>query len=93
MADAALLLEVIAGHDPARLHVDRRRRRPACVGVLDEGVEGLRVGVVARAAIEGIAPDVPPGSTAAAEALEAAGAKVDEVVGAGRSPTACRPTT
>ncbi len=47
---------------------------------LDEGVDGLRVGVVQELlGAEGIAPDVAARARAAAEALEAAGAKVEEV--------------
>ncbi len=47
---------------------------------LGDGVDGLRVGVVTELlGIEGIAPDVAARATAAAEALEQAGAKVEEV--------------
>jgi aspartyl-tRNA(Asn)/glutamyl-tRNA(Gln) amidotransferase subunit A len=46
--------------------------------VLDEGVDGLRVGIV-RELMEGIDPDVVARTNAAAEALAAAGAKVEEV--------------
>ena len=47
---------------------------------LGEGVDGLRIGVVAElAAAEGVAADVVAQTRAAAEALAAAGAKVEEV--------------
>jgi aspartyl-tRNA(Asn)/glutamyl-tRNA(Gln) amidotransferase subunit A len=79
VADAAALYEVIAGHDPA----DSTSVPEAVPSVLDglgEGVQGLRVGLVKELLdIEGIAPDVAARATAAAEALEAAGAKVEEV--------------
>ncbi len=79
VADAAALYEVIAGHDPA----DSTSIPKAVAAVtphLGEGVEGLRVGVVKELLdIEGIAPDVAARAKAAAEALEAAGAKVEEV--------------
>jgi aspartyl-tRNA(Asn)/glutamyl-tRNA(Gln) amidotransferase subunit A len=79
VADAAALYEVIAGHDPA----DSTSIPEAVPSVLDglgDGVEGLRVGVVKELLdIEGIAPDVAARAKAAAEALEAAGAKVEEV--------------
>ncbi len=79
VADAALLYEVIAGHDPA----DSTSIPEAVPSVLDhlgDGVEGLRVGVVKELLdIEGIAPDVAARAKAAAEALETAGAKVEEV--------------
>jgi aspartyl-tRNA(Asn)/glutamyl-tRNA(Gln) amidotransferase subunit A len=78
VADAALLLEVIAGHDPMdSTSIDQSA--PSLVDVLDRGVEGLRVGVLRELVdAEGIAPDVRRRTEAAAEALAAAGAKVDE---------------
>jgi aspartyl-tRNA(Asn)/glutamyl-tRNA(Gln) amidotransferase subunit A len=79
VADAAALYEVIAGHDPC----DSTSIPEAVPSVLDrlgDGVDGLRVGVVKELLdIEGIAPDVAARARAAAEALEAAGAKVEEV--------------
>ena len=77
VADAALVLEVIGGHDPLdSTSIDRPA--PSLVDVLDEGVDGLRVGVVRELLGEGIAPDVRRRTEAAAEALAKAGAKVDE---------------
>ncbi len=76
--DAALCLEVIAGHD----HLDSTSidaPAPSLVDGLDGGVAGLRVGVIAELAGDGIAPDVRRRLQAAAEALAAAGAAVDEV--------------
>ena len=76
VADAALLLEVIAGHDPAD-STSVPRPAPELVASLDEGVDGLRVGVLAEL-VEGASPDVAARVEEAAQALEAAGAKVDE---------------
>src|SRR5438445_702517 len=54
--DAALLLEVIAGHDPED-STSIARRAPALVAGLDEGVSGLRVGIVDEMTeIDGIEP-------------------------------------
>jgi aspartyl-tRNA(Asn)/glutamyl-tRNA(Gln) amidotransferase subunit A len=78
VADAATLLEVIAGHDPmdsTSLH----EPAPVVVRRLDEGVEGLRVGLVSELLGDGIAPDVRRRVSEAADALAAAGAKVDDV--------------
>jgi aspartyl-tRNA(Asn)/glutamyl-tRNA(Gln) amidotransferase subunit A len=75
--DAALLLEVIAGHDPCD-STSIPQPAPGLVDVLDRGVEGLRVGVIAELTGEGIAPDVARRVTEAAEALERAGATVGE---------------
>ncbi len=77
VADAALLLEVIAGHDPAD-STSIPRPAPALTAVLDEGVEGLRVGVV-RELLDGVDPDVAAAVQRAADSLSAAGAKVDDV--------------
>ena len=78
VADAALLLEVIAGHDPLdSTSIDRTA--PRISEVLDEGVSGLRIGLVTELTGEGIAPDVAARVREAAEALSAAGAEIVEV--------------
>ena len=77
VADAALLFDVIGGHDPldsTSLH----RPTPRVLTVLDDGVEGMTVGVLAEF-LEGAAPDVVARVHQAAEALAAAGARVEEV--------------
>jgi aspartyl-tRNA(Asn)/glutamyl-tRNA(Gln) amidotransferase subunit A len=78
VADAAALLEVIGGHDPMdSTSIDAPA--PSLQSVLDEGVEGLRIGVLRELVdAEGVAPDVRRRTEEAAEALAAAGAKVDE---------------
>jgi aspartyl-tRNA(Asn)/glutamyl-tRNA(Gln) amidotransferase subunit A len=77
VADAALLLEVIAGHDPLD-STSLDAPPPQVRGVLDEGVEGLRVGVV-RELVGGVDADVAARLAEAASALEEGGAKVAEV--------------
>jgi aspartyl-tRNA(Asn)/glutamyl-tRNA(Gln) amidotransferase subunit A len=78
VADAALLLEVIAGHDPMD-STSLDEPSPSLLEVLDQGVDGLRIGVLSELlGAEGIAPDVRRRTEAAAEALAAAGAKVEE---------------
>jgi aspartyl-tRNA(Asn)/glutamyl-tRNA(Gln) amidotransferase subunit A len=76
VSDAALLLEAIAGHDPAD-STSLPRPAPALRDVLDEGVDVLRVGVL-RELVDGADADVARRVTEAAGALEAAGAKVGE---------------
>jgi aspartyl-tRNA(Asn)/glutamyl-tRNA(Gln) amidotransferase subunit A len=79
VADAALLLDVISGPDSAD-STSLPERPPAAGARLGEGVDGLRVGVVTELVnAEGIAPDVVARTREAADALAAAGAKVDEV--------------
>jgi aspartyl-tRNA(Asn)/glutamyl-tRNA(Gln) amidotransferase subunit A len=77
VADAALLFEVIAGHDPLDA-TSIPEPAPSVVDRLDAGVEGLRIGVVSELMGEGIAPDVAARVHEASEALRAAGAKVEE---------------
>ncbi|HEX2577015.1 MAG TPA: Asp-tRNA(Asn)/Glu-tRNA(Gln) amidotransferase subunit GatA, partial [Aquihabitans sp.] len=78
VADAALLLEAIAGHDPADA-TSIPQESPKLLEHLDDGVEGLRVGIVTELMGDGIHPDVLARVREAADALAAAGAKVDEV--------------
>ena len=81
VADAALAHEVIGGHDP----LDSTSLPGAVAQVseqLDAGVEGLRIGIIDELSgkgIEGIAPDVLARTAQAADALDAAGAKVETV--------------
>lgn len=83
VADSAAVLEVIGGHDPLdSTSIDA----PAfdLRSVLDRGVDGMRIGILRElsggpGSVDGIAPDVQACTTAAAEALEAAGARVQDV--------------
>src|SRR6478609_5318566 len=67
VTDAALLLDVIAGHDPMdSTSIDQGA--PSLLDVLDRGVEGLRVGIVDEMTeIDGIEPGVRAAVRAAAE--------------------------
>jgi aspartyl-tRNA(Asn)/glutamyl-tRNA(Gln) amidotransferase subunit A len=79
VADAALLFDIISGHDPAD-STSLPEAPPVASARLGEGVDGLRVGVVAELiGAEGMASDVVARTRQAADALAAAGAKVDEV--------------
>jgi len=77
VADAALALEVIGGHDP----LDSTSIAAPAMKLterLDRGVEGLRVGVI-RELADTADPDVAACVARAAETLEAAGASISEV--------------
>jgi len=77
--DAALLVEVIGGHDPLDSTSIARPAPPVVAGI-DEGVSGLRIGIVDEMTeIDGIEPAVREAVRRAASGLEAAGAKVDTV--------------
>ena len=77
VADAAALLEAIAGHDPLD-----STSIPEPFGAvsrhLDDGVAGMRVGIPAELMGEGISPEVRARVEAAAEALARQGATVAE---------------
>jgi len=77
VADAALSMEVIGGHDPmdsTSIDIDRLD----IASHLGRGVDGMRIGLVKE--LHGVAdPDVTARVVAAAEALEAAGAEIVEV--------------
>ena len=76
VADAATLLEIIAGHDPAdSTSIDRPP--PELISGLDHGVAGLRVGVI-RELLDGIDADVLERVHQAADALSVAGASVGQ---------------
>jgi aspartyl-tRNA(Asn)/glutamyl-tRNA(Gln) amidotransferase subunit A len=78
VADAALVTDVIGGHDPLDSTSIPQAIDPI-VPRLDEGVSGLRVGVVTEFLSDGISPEVIQRTREAAEALAAHGAKVDDV--------------
>jgi aspartyl-tRNA(Asn)/glutamyl-tRNA(Gln) amidotransferase subunit A len=78
-ADAATVLELIAGHDP-RDSTSLPEPAPRCVDALDGDVSGLVVGLPSEYFVEdGVAPAVLAAVRAAVAELEAAGAKVREV--------------
>ncbi|HEV7534022.1 MAG TPA: Asp-tRNA(Asn)/Glu-tRNA(Gln) amidotransferase subunit GatA, partial [Acidimicrobiia bacterium] len=79
LADTALLLETMWGHDP--LDSTSIPSAPEAVRAgLDGGVSGLRVGVVEElAAVEGLQPEVRSAVEAAGQLFEKAGAVVDTV--------------
>lgn len=78
VADAALVCEVIGGHDSGD-STSLPGGFPSVLDHLDDGVQGLRVGLVREMFGEGISADVEARVRAAADALSAAGAVVEEV--------------
>ena len=75
--DAALLLEVISGHDPMD-STSLPEPAPSLLAHLEDGVAGKRVGVV-RELVEGADDDVLASVDAARAALEDAGATIVEL--------------
>jgi aspartyl-tRNA(Asn)/glutamyl-tRNA(Gln) amidotransferase subunit A len=77
VADAALVLEAIAGHD-ARDSTSLPEPAPSLLAGIDAGVAGKRVGLV-RELVEGADADVVAAVERAADALRDAGATVVEL--------------
>jgi aspartyl-tRNA(Asn)/glutamyl-tRNA(Gln) amidotransferase subunit A len=79
VTDAAIALEAVWGHDPMD-STSIAQPLESVVAGLGLGVEGLRVGVVTELTdVDGISAEVRAQVGAAADALSAAGAKVDNV--------------
>ncbi len=77
VADAALVFDVIGGHDPAD-STSLDRPAPRVLSVLDEGIQGMTVGVLTEF-LEDADADVVARTRQAAEACVAAGARVEEI--------------
>ncbi len=77
VADAALVLEVIGGHDPLD-STSIPQPAPSLLEVLDQGVDGLRVGRITDLPA-GADPDVVERLEEAFDALQAAGATIVDV--------------
>ena len=75
--DAALLLDVIGGHDPMD-STSIPVPQPSLLGAIQQGIEGLRVGRITDLP-EGADPDVVERLEAAFDALRAAGATIVDV--------------
>jgi aspartyl-tRNA(Asn)/glutamyl-tRNA(Gln) amidotransferase subunit A len=75
--DAALMLSIIAGHDPADV-TSSREPVPDYAAALTGDLTGVRVGIIAQLTT-GLSDEVAHGFSAAIRQLRAAGALVDEV--------------
>lgn len=75
--DAALLLNAISGHDP-RDSTSAKVEAPNYLAALEQGVEGLRIGLVTELMGAGIDPGVREVVEKVASGLEGAGALVEE---------------
>ena len=76
--EAALLLEVIAGHDP-RDNTSVDRPVPKYTHALHQGVKGLRLGVPKEYFIAGIDPEIEKAVRAAIDVYKSQGAEIVEV--------------
>src|SRR6185436_3196909 len=71
--DAAVMLGIIAGHDPRDGTTSRRAVPDYTVGI-DNGIAGLRVGLPDNYYLDGVTADVEAAVREAARAIEALGA-------------------
>jgi len=78
VADVALVLEAIAGHDPRDSTASPRPVPPLLIDA-DAGVRGLRLGLPREYFVEGMQPEVEAGVRAAVGELERLGASVEPV--------------
>ena len=81
VADNALALSVVAGHD-RRDSTSIPEPFPPVFDHMNEGVEGLRIGIISELSgdvLDGFEPDVIARAGEAADALSAAGAKIESV--------------
>ena len=78
VTDAAVCFDVISGHDPNDATSIPVPLTPT-VDTLNDGVAGMKIGVVEELSGDGIHPDVVARTEAAVEALQAAGATVERV--------------
>jgi aspartyl-tRNA(Asn)/glutamyl-tRNA(Gln) amidotransferase subunit A len=78
VADVAVMLEAIAGHDPADSTASPREV-PSYRAALDGSVRGLRVGLPREYFVEGMQPEVEVAVRAAVDELERLGAHVEAV--------------
>jgi aspartyl-tRNA(Asn)/glutamyl-tRNA(Gln) amidotransferase subunit A len=76
--DAALMLGVLAGHDPAD-PASSRAAVPDYAAGLAQGARGLRVGVIRTTFFDALEPGVRAAVEAAAQALPGLGVAVEEV--------------
>ena len=78
VADAALLLQALAGHDP-RDPTSADRPVPDFSASLDKGVSGLRIGVARSFFFDDCDPEIVGAVDAAIRALEDLGARIEEI--------------
>ena len=78
VADAALLLQVLSGHDPQD-STSSKQAVPDYGALLDQGLKGKRLAVVKELLGGGIQPEVVASVKASLKQAEAAGAIVEEV--------------
>jgi aspartyl-tRNA(Asn)/glutamyl-tRNA(Gln) amidotransferase subunit A len=78
VVDCALLLQVIAGHDP-RDSTSSTRPVPDYLGTLSSGVKGMRLGVPKEYFVAGMEPGVEARVRDAVGVLDRAGATIEEV--------------
>ena len=78
VADSAIVLQAIAGHDP-RDSTSSKHRVPEYLSTLSDGVKGVRLGVPKEYFVAGMEPAVEQAVRDAIRLLEQQGASIEEV--------------
>ncbi|MDD8042879.1 MAG: Asp-tRNA(Asn)/Glu-tRNA(Gln) amidotransferase subunit GatA, partial [Verrucomicrobiota bacterium] len=78
VTDAALLFDVICGHDPQDA-TSLQRQTPATSAGLEGGVKGMRIGLPREYFTAGLDPEVEAAVRRGVETLQGLGAEVEEV--------------
>lgn len=78
VADTALQLQVLSGHDP-KDSTSINREVPDYLADLDEPIKGLRIGIAHEYEVEGLDPQVKAAFDAAVKQYQALGAEIVEV--------------
>lgn len=78
VTDAAILMNVISGHDP-RDSTSANVPVPDFTGSLKNGIKGLKVGIPKEYFIEGMDPEVETAVKEAVKVIQAAGAEIKDV--------------
>jgi len=77
--DAAALLEVISGYDPLDSTSEAQADNFKFLNTIDNGIAGLKIGVIEELSGEGFQPEVSEATEKAIETLKAQGATVHKI--------------
>lgn len=74
--DVALLLDAMAGYDPKDIHSSLSQKRVSYADGLDQGIAGMRIGVIENYTFRDVDPDVAAAVQAAVEKFAQLGAEI-----------------
>lgn len=74
--DVALLLDAMAGYDPGDIHSSLSQNRTSYADGLDQGIAGMRIGIIENYTFRDVDPEVAAAVQAAADTFTKLGAEV-----------------